>query len=101
MPQKVSASKTAAFDEKAAIVVKEDLTHVATNPGLTAITVPADVRDEESIILIISERVKAFVRPGYAVSCADIGLEKAIGDTETHKTVIGNDNGAAMQLIFA
>lgn len=70
----------AAFDEKTAINV---ITHVATNAQFKAITVHADVRDEKSVKSIIFERVKAFGRLDYAVSCAAIGLTKANCDTET------------------
>lgn len=71
------------FNEKAAIAVKEELTHVATNPGFKAVTFPADVRDENSVKSMIEETVKAFGRLDYAVNCAGIGFKKAIGDTET------------------
>lgn len=75
--------KLADFNEKAAIAVKEELTNVATNPELKAITVPADVRDENSVKSMIAETVKAFGSLDYAVNCAGIWFKKAIGDTET------------------
>ncbi|RBQ68200.1 hypothetical protein FVER53590_09978 [Fusarium verticillioides] len=71
------------FNEKAAIAVKEELVKIATNPEFKAIAVFADVRDEQSVKLIVSETVKAFGRIDYAVNCAGIGFKKAIGDTET------------------
>lgn len=71
------------FNEKAAIAVREELSHVATNTEFKAIAVATDVRDEKSVTSMVAETVKVFGRLDYAVNCAGIGFKKAIGDTET------------------